>query len=54
MEDLIDLIATDSSPADISDTIKNALYAKAAERVDSLKPGVASAMFDSDDSQEQE
>jgi hypothetical protein len=54
MEDLIDLIATDSSPKDISDTIKNTLYTKAAERVNSLKPEVASAMFIPGEAQEQE
>lgn len=54
MEDLIDLIATDASPADISDSIKNALYAKAAERIDSARPTVASAMFDESETSEEE
>ena len=35
MEDLVDLIATDASASDISDKIKERLYAKAAEYVDS-------------------
>ena len=34
MEDIIDLIATDSSAADISDRIKQVLYNKAAERIE--------------------
>ncbi len=46
MEDLIDLIATDASPAEISDSIKTVLYAKAAERIDGARPIVASSMFD--------
>ena len=33
MEDLVDLIATDASASDISDKIKEKLYAKAAEYV---------------------
>ena len=36
MEDLVDLIATDASASDISDKIKEKLYAKAAEYVDCL------------------
>lgn len=45
MEDVIDLIATDSSASDISDKIKDALYSKAAERVDALRPVVANSLF---------
>jgi hypothetical protein len=54
MEDVIDLIATDASPSDISDRIKEVLFAKAAERVDSLRPVVASAMFGENESSEEE
>jgi len=46
MEDLIDLIATDGSASDVSDRIKDVLYAKSAERIDQLKPAVANLMFD--------
>jgi hypothetical protein len=45
MEDVIDLIATDASPADVSDKMKELLYAKAAERIDIARPYVANAMF---------
>jgi len=45
MEDVIDLIATDASPAEISDKMKEALFAKAAERIDIARPYVANAMF---------
>ena len=45
MEDVVDLIATDASPADISDKMKEILYAKAAERIDIARPYVANAMF---------
>ena len=48
MEELIDLIATDSSPADISSRIKELLYTKAAQRVDDARPYVASAMFNNE------
>jgi len=39
------LIATDASPADVSDKMKELLYAKAAERIDIARPYVANAMF---------
>ena len=45
MEDVIDLIATDASPAEISDKMKEVLFAKAAERIDIARPYVANAMF---------
>ena len=46
MEDLVDLIATnDSSAADVSDKIKEILYTKSAERIEGLRPEVASSMF---------
>lgn len=45
MEDVIDLIATDASPSDISDKMKEVLYAKAAERIDIARPYVSNAMF---------
>ena len=45
MEDVVDLIATDSSASDVSDKLKEILYAKAAERIDIARPYVANAMF---------
>ena len=45
MEDLIDLIATDGSASDVSDKIKDILYAKSAERIDQLKAPVANSIF---------
>jgi hypothetical protein len=50
MEELIDLIASDGTPADVSDRIKELLYAKAADRVDGARPEVAASMFGEDDS----
>ena len=54
MEDVIDLIATDSSASDISDKIKDALYSKAAERVDALRPVVANSLFGGETETEEE
>tara|TARA_R100001440_G_scaffold65218_1_gene86023 strand:+ start:615 stop:818 length:204 start_codon:yes stop_codon:yes gene_type:complete len=46
MDELLDMIATDKSAADISDSIKDTLYAKAAERIASQRPDIASQLFD--------
>ena len=45
MEDLVDLIATDASASDISDKIKEKLYAKAAEYGDATRPIVGAELF---------
>ncbi|MFZ9740298.1 MAG: hypothetical protein ACO3CQ_00180 [Candidatus Nanopelagicaceae bacterium] len=49
MEELIDLIVSDESPSNVSDKIKDILFAKAAEKVDSVKPEIAATFFNSDD-----
>jgi len=46
MDELLDLIATDKSPSEITDQIKDALYVKASERINAQKPDVAASMFD--------
>ena len=46
MEELVDLIATDASASDVSNKIKDPLMAKAAARIDALRPDVASTVFD--------
>lgn len=47
MDDIIDLIALNSSANNISNAIKSSLYAKSAERIDSLRPSVANSIFSS-------
>ena len=46
MDNVIDLIATDAKPSEVSDAIKGILFAKAAERVDAARPIVAADLFD--------
>tara|TARA_B100000214_G_scaffold135150_1_gene96177 strand:+ start:529 stop:750 length:222 start_codon:yes stop_codon:yes gene_type:complete len=46
MEDIINAIATDASASEVSDALKNALFAKTGERIDAMKSKVASTMFD--------
>ena len=45
MDNVIDLIATDAKPSEVSDAIKAVLYAKSAERIDAARPIVAADMF---------
>jgi|TARA_B100001964_G_scaffold11037_1_gene11712 hypothetical protein len=47
MDELMDLMATDESPSQISDKIKDMLYAKSSDRVNNFRPEVASSVFDS-------
>ena len=54
MDDIIDLIATDSSASSVTDRIKDALFAKAAERIEASKPIVAGAVFGNEEPTEQE
>jgi len=49
MDDLMDVLVSNESPSQISDAIKDMLYAKTAEKVDSLRPTVASSLFGEDD-----
>ena len=45
MDELLDNIITDESPSQISDTIKDMLFAKTAERVNSYKQTAANSLF---------
>ena len=46
MEELVNLIATDAAANDISDKIKDVLYAKAADKIDASRNTVGASMFD--------
>jgi hypothetical protein len=52
MEELIDLIAIDGTPADVSNKIKELLYSKAANRIDSARPEIANVMFGNTETEE--
>ena len=42
----MDMIASDESPSQISDKIKDILYQKSSERIDQYRPVVAASLFD--------
>jgi len=52
MDDLMDMILSDESPSQISDKIKDMLFAKSAEKIDSFRPTVAASLFGEEDSDE--
>ena len=45
MDDLMDSIVANQSPSQVSDAIKDLLYAKSATKVDELKPEIANSLF---------
>jgi hypothetical protein len=45
MDELMDLLVKDDSPSQISDKIKDMLYAKSAEKVQGMQPTVANSLF---------
>ena len=48
MPDIIDLIAQDSKASDISQDIKDTLYTKAAEKIETLRKEVSDSMFETE------
>ena len=45
MDELMDLIGADESAAQVTDKIKDLLYAKSGEKVDAFRPYVANSLF---------
>ncbi len=54
MDDIIDAIATDESPSEIAQGLKDLIYQKAAERVEGLRPGASASIFDTETEYEDE
>ena len=44
----MDLLVKDESPTQISDAIKDMLYARTAEKVSTATPGIMNTVFDGD------
>ena len=42
---VLDMIATDAKPSEITDTLKNMIYAKAGEKIDGMKQYAATSLF---------
>lgn len=54
MDDLMDMIAADESPSNISDKIKDLLFAKSAEKIDAFRPVVSASMFGENETEYEE
>jgi len=54
MDDLLDMIIADESPSQVSDKIKELLFAKSAERIDDFRPMVAADTFGISDEEDEE
>lgn len=52
MDELLDMIISDESPSEISDKIKDMLFAKTAEKIDAFRPHVSKTVFDAIDSED--
>tara|TARA_A100001201_G_scaffold140456_1_gene133581 strand:- start:325 stop:534 length:210 start_codon:yes stop_codon:yes gene_type:complete len=48
MEELMDLLVKDESPSQVSDAIKDLLFAKSAAKIEDIRPKVAASIFDND------
>ena len=48
MEELMDLLVKDESPSQVSDAIKDMLFAKTASKIEDIRPQVAPSIFDND------
>lgn len=48
MDELLDMIIADESPSQISDKIKDILFAKSSEKIDSFRPQIAAGLFGED------
>ena len=54
MDELMDMMVDASSPSQISDKIKDLLYAKSAEKVDNYKSMVSNSLFGDQETEEPE
>ena len=53
MDDLINMMVSDESPADISDKIKEILMQKASQNIEAIKPVVAASIVNGESSEEE-
>ena len=48
MDELMDLLVTDGCSSQISDKMKDVLFAKSAANIEAIRPNVAASIFDGD------
>ena len=40
MDELLDMVVNDASPAEVTDKIKDSLYTKSSEKIENLRPDI--------------
>lgn len=45
MEELLDMIVADESPSQISDKIKDLLFSKSYDKIETMRPAAAASLF---------
>ena len=53
MDELMDMMVDDASASQISDKLKDILFAKSAERVDAYRPDAANSLFGDNQAEEE-
>jgi hypothetical protein len=48
------LIATDSAASEVTDKLKDVLFAKSAERIEAQRPNISASMFDEPENEVEE
>ena len=48
MDELMSLLVKDESPSEVSDAIKDQLFSRTAEKIQTFRPQVAASVFDGD------
>ena len=54
MEEIVNLIGSDASALDVSDKIKDILFAKSAEKIENMRPTIGASMFDEPEESDEE
>jgi hypothetical protein len=52
MDDLLDMIISDESPSQVTDKIKELLFAKSAEKIEDLRPAASASLFGGQEEEE--
>jgi hypothetical protein len=54
MDELLDMIISDESPSQVSDKIKELLFAKSAEKIEALRPTTGNFLFGNQEEDQEE
>ena len=52
MDELLDMVVNDASPAEVSDKIKDILYTKSSEKIEALRPDINTTFVNSVESED--